>query len=111
VRFCIEVDDVGPRLVALICEQAAGVRRIARLGELPRLGGEVSPNPMAVLNEEKGKHSERVFTYKGDSLVQTKHEIVAQCIATAATKNVRWHDMRHVWATWDVMSNTPMAGL
>ena len=29
----------------------------------------------------------------------------------AGIKNFRWHDVRHVWATWHVMASTTMAEL
>ena len=66
---------------------------------------------MAVLNEEKGKHPERVFTYKGRPLGQVNTRSWRNALNRAGIKNFRWHDLRHVWATWHVMAGTTMAEL
>jgi len=40
----------------------------------------LNDDAIAVLREEKGKHPERVFTYKGKTPRSGEHEIVAQCL-------------------------------
>src|SRR4030095_14442942 len=58
----------------------------------------------AVLNEEKGKHREHVFTYKGRPLGQLNTRSWRNALKRAGIKNFRWHDLRHVWATGHVMA-------
>jgi integrase len=64
-----------------------------------------------VLNDEKGKHPDRVFTYKGRPLGQVNTRSWRNALKRAGIKNFRWHDLRHVWATWHVMAGTTMAEL
>jgi integrase len=66
---------------------------------------------MAVLQEEKGKHRERVFTFKGRPLGQVNTRSWRNALQRAGIKNFRWHDLRHVWATWHVMAGTTIAEL
>ena len=35
----------------------------------------------------------------------------SHALKRAGIKNFRWHDLRHVWATWHVMAGTTMAEL
>jgi integrase len=66
---------------------------------------------MTVLNEEKGKHLERVFIYKGRPLGQVNTRSWRNALKRAGIANFRWHDLRHVWATWHVMAGTTIAEL
>ena len=62
---------------------------------------------MGVLERQLGKHSKRVFTYKGKPIVwaNTKHWRAA--LKRAGIENFRWHDLRHTWATWQRQAGTP----
>ena len=75
------------------------------------IGVPLNDEAMAVLNEEKGKHPDRVFTYKGRFLGQVNTRSWRNALKRAGIKNFRWHDLRHVWATWHVMAGTTMAEL
>ena len=75
------------------------------------IGVPLNEEAMAVLNEEKGKHPERVFTYKGRPLGQVNTRSWRNALKRAGIENFRWHDLRHVWATWHVMAGTTIAEL
>jgi len=75
------------------------------------IGVPLNDEAMAVLQEEKDKHRERVFTFKGRPLGQVNTRSRRNALRRAGIKNFRWHDLRHVWATWHVMAGTTIAEL
>ena len=75
------------------------------------IGVPLNDEAMTVLQEEKGKHRERVFTFKGRPLGQVNTRSWRNALQRAGIKNFRWHDLRHVWATWHVMAGTTIAEL
>ncbi len=75
------------------------------------IGVPLNDEAVAVLREELGKHSLRVFTFKGRPVGQANTRAWRNALKRAGIKNFRWHDLRHVWATWHVMAGTTMAEL
>lgn len=75
------------------------------------IGVPLNDEAMAVLREEFGKHLLRVFTFKGRPLGQANTRAWRNALKRAGIENFRWHDLRHVWATWHVMAGTTMAEL
>ena len=61
--------------------------------------------------EEKGKHPDRVFTFKGRPIAQVNTRAWRNALKRAGIENFRWHDLRYVWVTWHVMAGTTMAEL
>ncbi|MEO9162619.1 MAG: hypothetical protein ABI349_09525, partial [Casimicrobiaceae bacterium] len=55
-----------------------------------------SADAMAVLNEAKGKHPERVFSYKGRPLGQVNTRSWRNASKRAGIEKFGWHDLRHV---------------
>jgi len=66
------------------------------------IGVPLNDDATPVLNEEKGKHTDRVFTYQRQTPRSGER---------AGIKNFRWHDLRHVWATWQSWPVRTMAEL
>jgi integrase len=64
------------------------------------IGVPLNDEAMAVLREELGKHPLRVFTYKGRPVGQANTRAWRNALKRAGIKNFRWHDLRHVWATF-----------
>jgi integrase len=75
------------------------------------IGVPLNDEAVAVLREELGKHPLRVFTFKGKPLGQANTRAWRNALKRAGIRDFRWHDLRHVWATWHVMAGTTMAEL
>jgi integrase len=52
-----------------------------------------------------------VFTYRGKVLKQVNTKAWRRALLRADIKDFRWHDLRHVWATWHVQNGTPLFAL
>lgn len=61
----------------------------------------------AVLLRQKGKHPDRVFTYRGKPLNSANTKAWKKALERAGIENFRWHDLRHTWATWQRQAGTP----
>lgn len=59
-----------------------------------------------VLRNLEGVHPERVFTYKGRPMTRFCSNTWAAAIKAARLPGVRFHDLRHTWASWHVMNGT-----
>ena len=62
---------------------------------------------LAVLSSQKGKHSIRVFTYRGKPFKAANTKAWTEALKRAGIENFRWHDLRHTWATWQRQAGTP----
>lgn len=62
---------------------------------------------MEVLNRQIGKHPTRVFTCNGKPISQVVSSTWKSALEKAGIENLRWHDLRHTWATWLRQLGTP----
>jgi len=62
---------------------------------------------MEVLNRQVGKHTTRVFTCNGKPISQITSSTWKSALEKAEIENLRWHDLRHTWATWLRQLGTP----
>ena len=89
-----------PRKVAWIYgDQAKGGRDI-----------HVSFNETApgVLQHQVGKHSSRVFVFRGKPVATANTRAWRKALKQAGIENFRWHDLKHRWASWLAQSGVPM---
>lgn len=62
---------------------------------------------ISVLQRQSGKHSSRVFTYRGQPFRAANTRAWKHALERAGIENFRWHDLRHTWATWQRQAGTP----
>jgi integrase len=66
---------------------------------------------MVVLREQQGQHPRWVFPYRGRPLRRANNEGWHSALHRAGLEGIRWHDLRHTWASWHVQAGTPLAAL
>lgn len=93
--------DLRGRQVFIEAGSAKGRRAIA-----------VPLNAAAIqaLRDAPGARTGFVFTYAGKPL-QSPKTAWHGAIRRSGIAPVRWHDLRHTWASWHVMNGTPLAVL
>ncbi|MCD6039954.1 MAG: putative phage integrase [Gammaproteobacteria bacterium] len=68
-------------------------------------------NAMRVIKKQMGKHSQFVFSYKGQPVTCFNTKAFRKALKRARIKNFRWHDLRHTWASWHVQNGTSLQEL
>ncbi|HEX9173093.1 MAG TPA: site-specific integrase [Telluria sp.] len=66
---------------------------------------------MSVLGRQRGKHPERVFTYRGKPIKWANTRGWRSALVRAGIATFRWHDLRHTWASWLIQHGTPLYDL
>ncbi len=62
---------------------------------------------MADLRKQIGKHTVRVFTYRGAPVANVNTKAWNAALPRAGIENFKWHDLRHTFATWHRQAGTP----
>lgn len=65
---------------------------------------------LIALEMAKSRNSRWVFTYKGQPM-GCVGSAFKKALKRAGIENFRFHDLRHTWASWHVMSGTPLYDL
>ena len=68
----------------------------------------LSESALEILRAQRGRHGEYVFTYKGNPMQRASTSAWYRAKRRAGLQHVRWHDLRHTWATWHVLAGTPL---
>ena len=64
-----------------------------------------------VLERQRGRHTERVFTYEGVPVRQLSTKAWYKALKRVGISDFKWHDLRHTWASWHVQAGTPLFAL
>ncbi len=92
--------DLARRVLWIHPDQAKAGRAI---------GIPLSDEALAVLTQQRGKHERWCFpTHRGGPQVQISTGWKAALTRAGIEPEFRWHDLRHTWASWHVMSGTPL---
>ncbi|HSG89822.1 MAG TPA: site-specific integrase [Pseudomonadales bacterium] len=94
--------DLGNRMAWIHPDQAKAGRAI---------GVPLNAEAVAVLEDERGKHRERVFTFQGRPVQRTSTHAWYKACRRAGLEGTRWHDLRHTWASWHAQAGTPLSTL
>lgn len=70
------------------------------------IGVPLNEDALAVLREREGKHKTWVFAHpdSGKPLYKASNRAWRDARKAAKLDGLRWHDLRHTWASWAVMS-------
>lgn len=63
---------------------------------------------MAILREQLGKHATWVFTYRAHPVSQVTTRAWREAVKAAGHPGLRFHDLRHTWASWHAQAGTPL---
>jgi integrase len=68
----------------------------------------LSAAAVVVMREQIGKHSTHVFSFRGKPVHQVNTKAWRSALQRVGIENFRWHDLRHIWASWHVQAGTPL---
>ena len=68
----------------------------------------LSAAAVVVLRGQIGKHSTRVFSFRGNPVRQVNTKAWRLALQRAGIAEFRWHDLRHTWASWHAQAGTPL---
>lgn len=90
--------DIPNRLVWVDSVDAKGKKTIS----VP-----LSSRAVEILKAQEGKHEEFVFTYEGKPIRSIKTSW-SNAVRKSGIQHVRFHDLRHTWASWKVQKGVPL---
>jgi integrase len=76
------------------------------------IGAPLNRDAVAILQAQQGKHPRWVFpNEKGQPYVRANNHGFKAAQRRAGIAPLRWHDLRHTWASWHVMAGTSLRSL
>lgn len=67
----------------------------------------LNADAVAILRRWQGEHDERVFVFRGKPVDDANGATFKAAAASIGLPKLRWHDLRHTWASWHSMAGTP----
>lgn len=90
--------DMGARFAYVPGSQAKGKRGIP----VP-----LNDDAMEVLARQEGRHEKYVFVFRGKPVYQVATRAWREATRAAGLEGLRFHDLRHTWASWQAQAGTP----
>jgi integrase len=76
------------------------------------IGAPLNRDALAILKGQQGKHARWVFPSEdGKPYVRANNRGFKAAQRRAGIAPLRWHDLRHTWASWHVMAGTSLRSL
>lgn len=76
------------------------------------IGAPLNRDALAILKGQQGKHDRWVFpSEEGKPYVRANNSGFQAAQRRAGIAPLRWHDLRHTWASWHVMAGTSLRSL
>jgi integrase len=72
------------------------------------IGVPLNDAAIAVLQGQIGQSATWVFVWRGKPVRETGTKAFKAACSRAGIEAFNWHDLRHTWATWHVMAETPL---
>lgn len=69
----------------------------------------LNSDAVAVLKRWKGKHEQWVFVFRKKRITQVATRVWRRACQAAGLDGLRFHDLRHTWASWQVQAETPLS--
>lgn len=115
-RFTLETGLRRHNVTHLRWEQVDLERRLLWItGERMKggkpLGIPLSETALQVLRQQQGAHPAYVFVYQGHPVYQTSTRAFKAAAQRVGLPDLRWHDLRHIWASWLAQDGTPILAL
>lgn len=110
VKFALATGCRAREITGLEWGRVDLARRTAWLNQTkngtPR-GVPLNSDAVAVLEGEVGKHAEYCFTFRGKPITwQVSSTAWVKAVAAAGLTDIRFHDLRHTWASWHRQAGT-----
>jgi integrase len=71
----------------------------------------LNSDAIEILKRWQGQHETRVFVFRGKPVDDANGATFKAAAASVGLPELRWHDLRHTWASWHVQAGTPLHAL
>jgi integrase len=115
-RFAVATGLRKSNITGLTWDRVDMQRRVAYVPAGQAKAGRGIPvalnaDALAVLKRWRGRDSAHVFVYRGQPITQVSTKAWRRACREAGLSGLRFHDLRHSWASWHAQAETPLSVL
>jgi integrase len=112
-RFSVETGLRMRNVTGLLWSQVDLRRRMLVIPAARAKAGEtiaipLSSGAVSVLKAQRAAHPTHVFSFRGAPVERCNGHAFKAGARRAGVSWLRWHDLRHTWASWHVQAGTPL---